>query len=74
MEFEQLYDCLNETEVLEENTVCSALYEWAYRVREQLGTRLGTDADDPDLVQLVELHEAIQKELCRLTASRMGDK
>ena len=39
------------------------LYCDALAIRERLGRRLGTDADDPDVVALVEACEAIHMHL-----------
>ena len=73
IEFENMYDHLIEDALLHEGARYAALYEQAYDVRIRLGARLHTDADDPDIVRLVELHEAMQKELCRIVASRISE-
>lgn len=38
---------------------CSALLEQAYAARRRLGRRLGTGAEDADLLQLVECYEEL---------------
>ena len=39
------------------------IYCDAFAIREELGARLGTNADDPDILALMETCEAIQVQL-----------
>lgn len=46
---------------------CAEFEEKIYELRKKIASRLGSSIEDPDLLEMAEMYEQIQKTLCKET-------